>query len=244
MKSQAKLTAWIYITAHFDKAAFYPAAELNVDCHPSDAQARFADVASGDRREWNKRRLERMLLKTATLGSTVLAALLWWAASQPALGNLFVALPAGPSSPGVIGEYTNSGETVNASLITELVGPGPIAVSDGFIYVIDRAAGTIGKYTTSGATIDPALITGLNDPQDVEVSGGDLYVSQFGSGLNGGVAKYTTSGEAVNTSLIPGLQYGRGLAVLGTNLFVGTSFDTLGEYKTSGETVNASLITG
>jgi len=76
------------------------------------------------------------------------------------------------------------------------------------------------------------------------VSGGDLYVSQFGSGLNGGVAKYTTSGEAVNTSLIPGLQYGRGLAVLGTNLFVGTSFDTLGEYKTSGETVNASLITG
>ena len=116
---------------------------------------------------------------------------------RPALGNLFVA-DAGPfnmEGHGTIGEYTESGATVNASLITGLSFPASVAVSDGFIYVTNSHDGTIGKYTTSGVPINPTLISGLNVPVDIEVSGGDLYVAEVGAGR---VGKYTTSGATIN----------------------------------------------
>ena len=49
-----------------------------------------------------------------------------------------------------IGEYTTTGTTVNASLITGLLHPLSIAVSGGDIFVLN-GNGTIGEYTTSGA---------------------------------------------------------------------------------------------
>jgi hypothetical protein len=158
---------------------------------------------------------------------------------KSAFGNLFVAVPGSFLGPGYIGEYTNSGATINASLITGLTDITQIAVSDGFIYVANRN-GTIGKYTTSGATIDPTLISGLHDPFDVEVSGGDLYVLET-SFPNNRVSKYTTSGETVNASLITGV-FGYGLAVSGTDLFVENQFG-IGHYTTSGATVDASFLT-
>jgi hypothetical protein len=171
----------------------------------------------------NRRRLGRIVLKTATLGTIALVALLLWAAPEPAHANIFV-VDQGPfdeDGHGTIGEYTNSGMPINPSLITGLTSPGRIAIADGFIYVTNTAAGTIGKYTTSGKTIDASLISGLHTPVDIEVSGGDLYVLEDLGGLvhPERVGKYTTSGATVNASLVTGVA-DYGLAVSGTDLFV------------------------
>ena len=172
------------------------------------------------------------------------------AGPKPVLGNIFVAVPGSGGTvffPGIIGEYTNSGATVNASLITVSIAPdgvNQIAVSDGFVYVVNRTAGTIGKYTTSGATIDPALISGLDGPVDVEVSGGFIYVAEGGKNR---VGKYTNSGATVNASLITGLVVASGLAVSGTDLFVGDRVHNqaaVGHYTTSGDTIDKAFLTG
>jgi hypothetical protein len=54
---------------------------------------------------------------------------------------------------GTIGEYTTSGATVNASLVSGLSNPIGIAVSGPDLFVANSAAGAIGEYTTSGATV-------------------------------------------------------------------------------------------
>src|SRR5437764_1490591 len=72
---------------------------------------------------------------------------------------------------GTIGEYTTSGATVNAALITGLNGPQEILVSGSNIFVVNFGAGTIGEYTTSGATVNAALISGLNGPIGIAVDG-------------------------------------------------------------------------
>jgi hypothetical protein len=154
------------------------------------------------------------------------------------LANLFV-VDTGTMTPrtGTIGEYTNSGVPINASLISGLNEPRYIAVSGGFIYV-STADGTIGKYTTSGATVNPSLITGLNGPLDLVVSGNHLFV---GNNFGGTVGEYTTSGATVNASLISGLDRPTGLALSGTKLFVSGTLG-VGEYTTSGAVINPHLI--
>jgi len=148
---------------------------------------------------------------------------------------------------GTIGEYTTSGATVNASLITGLSEPYGIAVSGSNLFVTNRGSGTIGEYTTSGATVNASLITGLHDPVGIAVSGSTLFVVNDD---NGTIGEYTTSGATVNASLVSGLNAPYGIAVSGSNLFVTNTGNghpgtgTIGEYTTSGGTVNASLITG
>jgi hypothetical protein len=157
-----------------------------------------------------------------------------------ALGTVFVVDRGFGTSEGTIGAYTDSGATINASLITGLNEPLSVAVSGGFLYVTNSGNGTIGKYTTSGATVNASLVTGLSNPQDIEISGGNLFVSEAG---NGRIGEYTTSGATVNASLITGLDYPIGLAISGTKLFVAnTNRGTIGEYTTSGRTINPSLI--
>lgn len=73
------------------------------------------------------------------------ATALW--ASPATAGEIFVV----NSSNGTIGEYTTSGATINASLISGLNSPFDVAVSGTDLYVTN-GNGTIGKYTTSGAT--------------------------------------------------------------------------------------------
>jgi hypothetical protein len=195
------------------------------------------------------------ILKTATLGTSALAALLLWAAPEPVHANIFV-VDQGPfdeDSQGTIGEYTNFGMPINPSLITGLASPGRIAVADGFIYVTNTATGTIGKYTTSGETVNASLITGLRTVVDIEVLAGDLYVLEDRGGPShpGRVGKYTTSGGTVNASLITGISAclgcGSGLAVTGTDLFVShlnaKGQSLIGHYTISGATINASFIT-
>jgi len=88
--------------------------------------------------------------------------------------TLFVA----DAASGTIGEYTTSGATLNASLITGLTYPVGIAVSGSTLFVTSGgSSGTIGEYTTSGGTVNAALITGLDGSDGIAV------VSQPATGM-------------------------------------------------------------
>jgi hypothetical protein len=164
---------------------------------------------------------------------------------------LFVGNRNGPGlSPiGTIGEYTTSGATVNASLLSGLYYPDQIAISGSDMFVVQDSNGTVGEYTTSGATVNASLITGLTNPIGIAVSGSNLFVSSDNNNTAGAgkIGEYTTSGATVNASLITGLFSPANLAVSGSNLFVAevniAGGYEVGEYNTSGSTVNASLIT-
>ena len=141
---------------------------------------------------------------TVLVGATAL-----WAVPPTARGQIFVA------NSGTIGEYTSSGATVNAALITGVVGSG-IAVSGTNLFVGNQNSGTIGEYTTSGATVNAALVSGLPNPIGIVVSGGNLFVTNSNSGT---IGEYTTSGATVNASLITGLHDPQGLAVSEGDIF-------------------------
>jgi len=154
-------------------------------------------------------------------------------------GNLGVS--GGFTTNGSIGEYTTSGATLNASLISELSAPCGLALSGNNLFVAS-ASGGIGEYTTSGTTVNPSLVTGLSHPEGLAVAGNNLYVANLG---NGTIGEYTTSGTTVNAALIAGLDQPTGVVVFGTDLFVlDIARGTIGEYTTSGATVNASLVSG
>ena len=157
------------------------------------------------------------------------------------------ALPDGYST---VGEYTTSGATVNASLVSGLNGgPAGIAVSGGNLFITNYDSGTVGEYTTSGATVNASLVSGLNSPIFIAASGGNLFITN--NNHSGTVGEYdATSGATVNASLVSGLNDPSGIAVFGGDLFVANLNEgvvgsgTIGEYTTSGATVNASLISG
>jgi len=121
--------------------------------------------------------------------------------------NLFVA----DSFNGRIDEYTTSGATVNASLITgltgdNLYGPQDIAVSGSNLFVTNYNfvsngdIGAINEYTTSGATVKaPLVLSSTLGLRAIAVFGSDLFVTNW---ANGTIGEYTTSGETVNESLI------------------------------------------
>jgi hypothetical protein len=181
------------------------------------------------------------------------------ATPRTARGQIFeVNVHDGSEGTGSIGEYTTSGATMNASLISGLDYPTGIAVSGSSLFVANyysgnsSGLGTIGEYTTSGTTVQVPLISGLNNPIGIAVSGTNIFVTNQGTDSGGGVAvntgsiaEYTTSGVLENSSLVSGLDAPYGLAVSGGNLFVTNGYSgTIGEYTTSGATVNASLVTG
>jgi MYXO-CTERM domain-containing protein len=64
---------------------------------------------------------------------------------------------------GSVGEYTTSGTTIAAPLIsTGLYGLVNIVISGSDIFVANDQFGTIGEYTTSGATVNASLISSFN----------------------------------------------------------------------------------
>jgi len=160
---------------------------------------------------------------------------------------------------GTIGEYTTTGGTVNANLVSNLNGPDAIALSGSDIYVANANAGTIGEYTTSGAAVNSSFVAfeaGLLDPEGgIAVSGSDLFFTNFEFGT---ISEYTTSGAVVNSALVSGLHYPLGLAISGSNLFVvnqgpsGSPYvndGSIGEYTlgpTPGSVISsiASLVSG
>ena len=157
--------------------------------------------------------------------------------------DLFVANQA----TGVIGEYTTSGQAVNASLLTGLAGPSGIAISGSNLFetnfVGSSSGNSIGEYTTSGAVVNASLVKNLSEPNAIVVSGSDLFVENYNAGT---VGEYTTSGATVNSSLITGLGNEVGfMAVSGSDLFIANaSKGTIEEFTTSGTLVNSSLISG
>ncbi|HVP28587.1 MAG TPA: hypothetical protein VMW35_05430 [Myxococcota bacterium] len=76
--------------------------------------------------------------------------------------DLFVA----DLSTGIVGKYTTSGATVDASLIT-MTHPAAIAVSGPDLFISDLHDGTdptddtVGRYTTSGEVVNASLINGV-----------------------------------------------------------------------------------
>ena len=142
-----------------------------------------------------------------------------------------------------VGEYTTSGATVNAALVSGLNRPYGVALDgNGNLFVANQPSGTIGEYTTSGAVVNAALVSGLNTPLGLVSDGnGHLFVANEG---NNTIGEYTTSGATVNAALITGLDYPFSLALDGAgHLFVANDGNGMvGEYTTSGATVNASLI--
>jgi len=135
-----------------------------------------------------------------------------------------------------IGEYTTSGTTVNASLVTGLnQSPSYLAISGSELFIANAGNGTIGEYTlgsTPGtiASSKPALISGLVGPQAIAASGADLFVTS-GATTNM-VGEYTTSGGIVNASLVTGLTNAFAIAISGSNLYVAndTASGSIGEY--------------
>lgn len=102
-----------------------------------------------------------------------------------ARGDIYVANYGGTT----IGEYTNTGATVNASLISGLNHPVGLALSGSDLFVSNpgpgnSANGTIGKYTISGTVENATLVSGLGYfPGGLAVSGSHLFeVNEF-SGL-------------------------------------------------------------
>jgi autotransporter-associated beta strand protein len=177
-------------------------------------------------------------LFTLFLGATAL-----WA-TPAAAGQIFVE----SDGDGTVGEYTTSGATVNASLLSGFNSPNNIAVSGGNLFVTDDGNGRIGEYSTSGVAVNAFLVSGLNSPYGIAVSGGNLFATDRSTGT---IGEYTTSGALVNGSLVSGLHNPDGIAVSGGNLFVVNAGDvnsfngTIGEYNaTTGATVNASLVSG
>jgi len=69
-----------------------------------------------------------------------------------------------------VGEYTTSGATVNASLVSGLSYPYAIAVSGPDLFVTSATLGTIGEYTTSGVTVNASLVSGLDRPSGIAVA--------------------------------------------------------------------------
>ncbi len=100
-----------------------------------------------------------------------------------------------------IGEYTTSGGTVNASLLSGSGFVLGLAVEGDDLFVAN-GLGAIGDYSIPTTTWNPSLITGLDSPYALAINGNDLFVANSG---NGTIGEYTTSGDMVSPALISGL---------------------------------------
>jgi hypothetical protein len=155
---------------------------------------------------------------------------------------------------GTIGEYTTSGKTVNANLVTGLgldQAYGGVVVSGSDLFAGVQAyydgAGWVGEYTTAGKTVNAKLVSETGgDVIGVAVSGTDLYFLTDA----GKIYACTTSGKTVNASLVSGLAYPEDIALSGSDLFVmqlnnpSDRRGSIGEYTTAGKLVSAELISG
>jgi autotransporter-associated beta strand protein len=148
----------------------------------------------------------------------------------------------GIAGEGTVGEYSPSGATVSAPLISGLDLSYGVLVYGGDLFVANYGGGTIGEYTTSGTTINPTLISGLGGPLGIALLGSDILVLNRDAGT---IGEYTVSGATVNAKLVSGLNFPYGIVVSGSDLFVTNSgANTIGEYTTSGATINSALISG
>ena len=145
-----------------------------------------------------------------------MSASLLWISIAASCANASTILVSSNSS-GIIGAYTTSGATVNASLITGLNSPGSLTLSGSDLFV-EVGGDTIGEYTTGGASLNDAFITGLNNVHQISSFGSNIFVAN-GNPANA-IGEYTTAGGTVNSALISGVDVAHGAASNGANIFV------------------------
>jgi len=123
---------------------------------------------------------------------------------------------------GTIGEYTASGATVNAALISGLNNPEGIAVEGNNLFVANEGNGTVGKYTTSGAVENATLISGLPDASAIAVDGNNLFVPDQVF-YQTDIGEYTTAGELENASFIRNVGNPWAIVASGGDVYVSDS---------------------
>jgi hypothetical protein len=149
--------------------------------------------------------------------------------------DIFVCSINSATTTGIVGEYTTSGQTVKASLISGFDYPtNAIAISGSNLFVdsgafIGSPSGEIGEYTTSGGTVKANFIDGLS--YGIDFSGSNLIVSQYDDTGGGTVDEYNATGGFV-TTLAGGLKEPMAIAVAGSGVFVSAG-EGVGEYSIS-----------
>jgi hypothetical protein len=130
---------------------------------------------------------------------------------------------------GTVGEYTTSGATINAALISGLMSPNALAASDSTVFV--SSSGAVGEYTASGATVNAKLIPTYLTA--MATSGANLFGIMPSIHSLALIKEFTISyGAAIQTLS----QFGGpgGIAVSDSMLFVANpTFGTISEYTTS-----------
>ncbi len=106
----------------------------------------------------------------------------------------FILTTSNGYGPSAVGDYTITGQTINANFITGLNSTWGVAVSESNIFIAN--GGTVSEYTLSGATVNAALITGQGTIRGIAAVGSTLYVTN----QSGRVGQYTVSNGTVTAS--------------------------------------------
>jgi hypothetical protein len=190
-------------------------------------------------------------MRQFALARITLAVLLFVTAgdqSMAATANLFVTNGSGSS----VGEYTTTGQTVNASLVptgSGLFTPEGIAIDGADFLVAEFFAGRIASFNSTGTpvSIGDGFDGTMFNPEGITAYNGDLFVANYANGYTdwGTIGEFTLGGDVVNTALITGLTSPVDVAAAGGFLYV-ASFGSgnIREYTTAGVLVNASFISG
>lgn len=175
-----------------------------------------------------------------TFGRTLLASLLLACAVTTTHAQLYI---TSGGSNGFIGEYSTTGETINASLAS-MGAPVGIALSGNDLFVVKESStpgsAAIREYTTAGNAVNTSLFVGLYNPFGLAISGNDLFVADYD---NSAVGEFSTSGDSANPFLLtyPNVWGPYGLTVDNGYLYVG-GYEKVGKFTLSGQVVNANLI--
>jgi hypothetical protein len=156
-------------------------------------------------------------------------------------GTIYVATNAGDGS---IGEYSASGQTLNASLISGIGSVDYMAGSGKYLGFTTADGGQ--EITTSGEYVQ----ADFNDATEgITISNSRIFAVEGAGYLPyqtpGSVSECTVTGSLINSELISGLDNPSGIAVSGSDLFVADNSDNIiSEYTTSGALVKRNFISG
>jgi sugar lactone lactonase YvrE len=122
-------------------------------------------------------------------------------------GHLFVGTinEAFGTGGGTVGEYTITGATVNANLISSGINyPLSIALDGlGDMFIADIDGNAVREYTTSGTPINSTFISTVWNPGGVAFdSAGNLFVTSDAGLASDGIGEYSPSGQAIDASFI------------------------------------------
>lgn len=158
------------------------------------------------------------------------------------------------NSYGTVSEYTDSGTTVNASLIYNYnENPEAIAVTSGGIYLGGAEGGYIQKFPLRGGGYvfnSGGFIGDPNDPISFAITSSNIFVlnaiTNGSPGAGGSIAEFNLDGTAASSNpssqIITGLQSPVGLAVSGSNVFFTEQFvNSVFDFNTTTNTLTTLI---